>query len=113
MTAEQTLANGIRTRLQAGRQRISRASLKAPWSRQAMAIRLRNQAEMLADYVRRGDSILDVGCGTGYLCKYLEEMYGAEPTGLDVKDFRVAPIAFRNFDGTSIPFADKAFDHVV
>jgi ubiquinone/menaquinone biosynthesis C-methylase UbiE len=78
-----------------------------------MAIRLRNQAEMLADYVRRGDSVLDVGCGTGYLCKYLEEMYGAESTGLDVKDFRVAPIAFRTFDGTSIPFADKAFDHVV
>ena len=32
---------------------------------------------------------------------------------MDVKDFRVAPIAFRTFDGTSIPFADKAFDHVV
>jgi SAM-dependent methyltransferase len=113
MTLEQTLANGIRTRLQAGRQAISRASLRAPWSREAMAIRLRNQTEMLAEYVRQGDSVLDVGCGTGYLCQYLDEMYGAEPTGLDVKDFRVAPIAFRTFDGTSIPFADEAFDHVV
>jgi ubiquinone/menaquinone biosynthesis C-methylase UbiE len=84
-----------------------------PWSRDVAAFRLRNQAEMLGDYVRRGDSILDVGCGTGYLSKYLEEMYAVEPTGLDVKDFCVTPISFRVFDGKSIPFAERTFDHVI
>jgi ubiquinone/menaquinone biosynthesis C-methylase UbiE len=40
-------------------------------------------------------------------------MYGVDPSGVDVKDFRQADIPFRQFDGTSIPFPDSAFDHVV
>jgi SAM-dependent methyltransferase len=77
------------------------------------AVRLRDQAEALADYLNQGDSVLDVGCGTGHLSAYLREMYGVEPSGVDVKDFRRTQIPFREFDGTSTPFADKAFDHVV
>jgi ubiquinone/menaquinone biosynthesis C-methylase UbiE len=76
-------------------------------------MRLRSQAEMVGDYVSRGDNVLDVGCGTGYLAQYLNEMYAAKLTGLDVKDFSVAPIDFHRFDGVSIPFPDGAFDHVV
>ncbi|MDP7724215.1 class I SAM-dependent methyltransferase [Mycobacterium sp. TY814] len=77
------------------------------------AVRLREQAESLADYVGRGDSVLDVGCGTGLLSSYLREMYGAVPTGIDVKDARQADIPFTEFDGTSIPFSDNSFDHVI
>jgi SAM-dependent methyltransferase len=77
------------------------------------AVRLRDQAEALAGYVGQGDSVLDVGCGTGHLSADLREMYGVEPSGVDVKDFRRAQVPFRLFDGTSIPFADKGFDHVV
>ncbi len=77
------------------------------------AVRLREQAEALADYVGHGDSVLDVGCGTGHLSAYLREMYGAAPTGIDVKDFRQNDIPFIDFDGTSIPFADNSFDHVI
>jgi ubiquinone/menaquinone biosynthesis C-methylase UbiE len=40
-------------------------------------------------------------------------MYGVDPSGVDVEDFRRADIPFRQFDGTSIPFPDNAFDHVV
>ncbi|MCV7149407.1 SAM-dependent methyltransferase [Mycobacterium riyadhense] len=77
------------------------------------AARLRGQAEALAGYVKRGDSLLDVGCGTGHLSAYLQQMYGVDPSGVDVKDFRQTPIPFRRFDGATIPFPDKAFDHVV
>lgn len=77
------------------------------------AVRLREQAEALADYVGPGDSVLDVGCGTGHLSTYLREMYAAIPTGIDVKDSRQTDIPFAEFDGTSIPFPDKSFDHVV
>ncbi|OBK27460.1 SAM-dependent methyltransferase [Mycobacterium asiaticum] len=77
------------------------------------AVRLREQAEALADYVGEGDTVLDVGCGTGHLCAYLQDMYGAVPAGIDVKDFREADIAFDEFDGTSIPFQDNSFDHVI
>jgi ubiquinone/menaquinone biosynthesis C-methylase UbiE len=77
------------------------------------AVRLRDQAEALAAHLDAGDSVLDVGCGTGHLSAYLREMYGVDPTGMDVKDFRQAQIRFQQFDGTSIPFPDNAFDHVV
>jgi len=108
MTTAQRFAEGIRTRLLAERQFISQTShIFRP------AIRLREQAAMLGDYVRAGESVLDVGCGTGYFSRYLEEMYAVKPMGLDVKDFRAAPISFRSFDGTSIPFPDRTFDHVL
>ncbi|MHA7650680.1 class I SAM-dependent methyltransferase [Mycobacterium sp. ML4] len=76
-------------------------------------VRLREQAQALADYVGEGDSVLDVGCGTGHLCTYLREMYGVQPTGIDVKDSRQTDIPFTAFDGTSIPFRDKSFEHVI
>lgn len=77
------------------------------------AARLRDQAAALADYLGCGDSLLDVGCGTGLLSAYLQETYGVHPSGVDVKDFRRAQIPFCEFDGTSIPFPDKAFDHAI
>lgn len=78
--------------------------------------RNRHQATMLADHLRRGDTVLDVGCGTGYLAGQLQRMYGVEPTGVDIRDVRdtqAEKIGFRTFDGTSIPFPDSSFDHVV
>ena len=45
--------------------------------------------------------------------KYLEEMHGVKPTGLDVADFNATDIAFTVFDGVRIPFPDQSFDHVM
>ncbi|MBY0440530.1 MAG: methyltransferase domain-containing protein [Mycobacteriaceae bacterium] len=84
-----------------------------PWSSRVHQTRIRSQAEMLGDYVQAGDSVLDVGCGAGYLANNLHQLYAAVTTGLDVQDFRRSDIPFRCFDGTSIPFPDKSFDHVV
>jgi ubiquinone/menaquinone biosynthesis C-methylase UbiE len=87
----------------------------SPASIVTASIRARNrrQADMLAGHLDRGDSILDVGCGTGYLANHLGDLYGVDPTGVDIRDARVLPIAFSTFDGTSIPFPDKSFDHIV
>ena len=76
-------------------------------------VRLSHQAGMLGDHLLPGSSILDVGCGTGHLPKYLEEMHGVKPTGLDVADFNATDIAFTVFDGVRIPFPDQSFDHVM
>jgi SAM-dependent methyltransferase len=108
MTAAPTVVEKIQTRYRAERQRFSEAQyVLRPQDR------LRVQAEALAGHLDQGDSVLDVGCGTGYLSAQLQEMYGVRPCGLDVIDFRAAQIPFQQFDGTSIPFPDKSFDHVV
>ncbi|WP_204080859.1 class I SAM-dependent methyltransferase [Mycobacterium riyadhense] len=84
-----------------------------PWSPRVLGKRLESQAQMLGDHINRGDTVLDVGCETGHLCKYLADMHGATATGIDVHDARTIPIDFSVFDGRSIPFEDNAFDHVV
>jgi ubiquinone/menaquinone biosynthesis C-methylase UbiE len=75
--------------------------------------RLSHQAEMLGDHLLPGSSVLDVGCWTGHLPKYLEEMHGVRSTGLDVADFNETDIAFAVFDGVRIPLPDQSFDHVM
>ena len=84
-----------------------------PWSPRVLAKRLESQADMLGGHIGSGDTVLDVGCETGHLCRYLADMYGATTTGIDVHDARSIPIDFSVFDGRSIPFEDNAFDHVV
>ncbi|CPR08359.1 type 11 methyltransferase [Mycobacterium bohemicum DSM 44277] len=116
MTAERT-ANDIRPRRTAASGwrrgwRRAQATL-IPWSPRVLAKRLESQAELLGDHIGRGDTVLDVGCETGHLCKFLADMHGATATGIDVHDARSIPIDFSVFDGRSIPFADNAFDHVV
>jgi len=108
MTAALPVAEKIRTRYRAERQRFSEARyvLRPPE-------RLHVQAQALGGYLGQGDSVLDVGCGTGYLSMHLQEMFGVRACGVDVIDFREAEIPFQRFDGTSIPFPDKSFDHVV
>jgi SAM-dependent methyltransferase len=83
------------------------------WAGHVLAKRLKIQAEMLGDHIGPGEMVLDVGCESGHLCKFIAEMHGATATGIDVHDERSVPIDFRIFDGKSIPFADNAFDHVV
>lgn len=108
MTAALPVAEKIRTRYRAERQRFSEAQyvLRPPE-------RLRVQAEALADYLSQGDTVLDVGCGTGYMSAHLQEMYGVRASAVDVVDLRQVQMPFQQFDGTSIPFPDKSFDHVV
>ena len=109
MTLAQRAAKTVWSRLSTVRQSLSRVSIV----KTSIRARNRRQAAMLAGHLDRGDSILDVGCGTGYLANQMREMYGVEPTGVDIRDARVSPIAFSSFDGTSIPFPDKSFDHIV
>lgn len=84
-----------------------------PWSPRVLAKRLESQADILGGQIGSGDTVLDVGCETGHLCRYLADKYSATATGIDVHDARSIPIDFSVFDGKSIPFADNAFDHVV
>jgi len=59
-------------------------------------------------------SVLDVGCGSGYVARALEERFAGEVWTVDIGDFRRAPTArFSVFDGIRLPFEDQRFDLVI
>lgn len=69
---------------------------------------------------RPGETLLDVGTGTGYFARRFAGEGGLQVTGVDtdaaVLAFArgVAPaIGFVRADATRLPFADASFDHVV
>lgn len=71
--------------------------------------------------LRRGQSVLDVACGTGVLAREAALVIGdaGTVTGLDRNEGmlavarRVAPaIAWRHGLAETLPFADRSFDHV-
>ncbi|MFN8033433.1 MAG: class I SAM-dependent methyltransferase [Mycobacterium sp.] len=94
--------------------RLSRAWVTArPWSKESIEIRLRTQAEMLREFVRPGETLLDIGCGLGFMSQNLHDMFGVAATGMDIQDYREAQIPFQEFDGITIPFPDKSFDHIM
>ena len=95
-------------------ERVRQASVTLrPWSQESIAARNRNQAEMLRGYISPGQTVLDIGCGTAHLTECVGQMFGAVVTGVDVQDIRVQQVPFYLFDGTSLPFEDQSFDHII
>lgn len=59
-------------------------------------------------------SLLDVGCGSGYVGWQLERTFAGEVSTVDIGDFRRVPTSrFSVFDGLTLPFPDGHFDVVL
>jgi ubiquinone/menaquinone biosynthesis C-methylase UbiE len=67
----------------------------------------------IEDFIKEGDKILDLGCGSGILTKKLKEKLNVNILGIDVADKRIEKIPFQKFDGRKIPFEDNFFDTVL
>jgi SAM-dependent methyltransferase len=56
-------------------------------------------------------SLLDVGCGSGWVAARLAQHSGLAISTVDIGDFRAVPTPdFHVFDGVRLPFADKSID---
>ena len=70
--------------------------------------------------LRPGDTLLDIGCGTGASLAVLRERFGIIPSGIDISP-SVLDIAaeawpdinFLKGDAHDLPFEDNSFDHVM
>lgn len=70
---------------------------------------------------RAGESVLDVGCGTGAFTRLLASATGGPITGVDINSERLAfaraqntpGVSYATADARSLPFADRSFDLVV
>ena len=88
-----------------------------------MAINYRSQTvkketlhtvSLVAPHVAPGASVLDVGCGEGYVLEELAGRGAGELFGADVVDIRREKARpFRLYDGVELPFLDRRFDVVV
>lgn len=69
---------------------------------------------------RPGETLLDVGCGTGYFTRRFAREAGLKVTGIDMDPAMIAfarerapEIEFALADMKHLPFVDGSFDHIV
>lgn len=86
--------------------------LATDWLRYRSIARAFDAARTIADLVPSGTHVLDVGCGSGFIAHHLNAM-GRSVTGVDLNAATEAPIAYTQFDGRTLPFADASFDAVI
>jgi SAM-dependent methyltransferase len=71
-------------------------------------------ARHLADLLPRDGAVLDVGAGDGLLAHRVAQLRpDLRFSGVDVLVRDDARIPIQSFDGTTLPFADRAFDAVI
>ncbi len=78
--------------------------------------RLRVLTELILPHLRRGDAVLDVGCGAGTLAaslatRALEREIRVE--GLERFPRGGEPVPVASYSGGEFPFADRSFDVVI
>ena len=73
--------------------------------------RVRNKGvlECFEDYLKKGDRILDFGCGLGGVSEKLVSD-GYEVVSLDVRDISLTDVKPVIYDGKKIPFKNDSFD---
>jgi ubiquinone/menaquinone biosynthesis C-methylase UbiE len=77
---------------------------------------LRDRSEktvgLFIDSIRRTESLLDIGCGTGHIAEYISKEKKMRPVLCDLIDRREAArkLRFYHVDGERLPFRDDAFD---
>ena len=75
--------------------------------------RAKNVSGFLKNYIKKGESILDIGSGNGTILKQIGKDCDVKIQGIDIIDYKEIDIPFKLFDGKTIPFKDKSFDNVL
>jgi SAM-dependent methyltransferase len=81
-----------------------------------MFLRENEVGNKVAPWLERGQTLLDLGAGTGYISRWLRDRAGIEPTLTDVVDYdnREKDLPFVRLDDPfRVPVTDASFDVVM
>jgi len=90
---------------------LTKSLLSAVHLKYAYLPRLEALSEAVGAWLRAGDEVLDVGCGSGMLAEALRNRApGVVVSGLEKHPRGGEPIEVHSYTGTRFPFPDDAFD---
>ncbi len=84
-----------------------------------------NLIDKMLDFVELNGqkNLLEIGCGSGFITKYIANKYGGEVTGIDIDPRQIelakegsayrGNISYLEGDATNLPFKDNKFDIVI
>ena len=70
-------------------------------------------ALQMKDFIKKGDRILDIGLGNGFVAKQVRDYYKVYMEGVDIVDYNETGIKNTIYDGLNLPFKDKSFDCIL
>lgn len=85
---------------------------KSRWRRQVIG-RAYETAREVASVIPTDGTVLDVGCGHGFIAYHLGLIRGSSVMGLDLADRVDAPIDYIPYDGTRFPVESGSVDTVL
>lgn len=61
-------------------------------------------------WIKKGDSIIDIGCGTGVVTKNLTKYFSSKITGADIKNYSLYKMPFIKIAKGKIPIKNNMFE---
>lgn len=61
-------------------------------------------------FIKKGDRVLDIGLGNGYVAKQVRDHFKVHMEGADIIDYNETDIKNTMYDGLHLPFKNKSFD---
>jgi len=94
---------------------VSGGNGKPPWRHRLLVWRAKRILKSFDGFLRRGDSVLSVGDGDGYVARQMIRDHGVEVRGLEVEiewPGRRTEVECDTYDGRTMPYGDGSFDCV-
>lgn len=71
-------------------------------------------AETILPFIRNGEKVLDLGCGSGEIAEYINQRREIKINLLDItRKYKKTDLKIELYDGGKIPYQDNSFDTVL